>query len=55
MPEAAQDLHNGIDGFLTHAGLERRLAPNTITAYARDLARLCDFLVHRGVRSLGDL
>jgi integrase/recombinase XerC len=40
-----------IEDFATHLGLERRLSPNTVAAYRRDLTQLATFL-HRGGGSL---
>ncbi len=37
-----------IDAYLTHLQVERRLAPNTIESYARDLAQLADFAERAG-------
>ena len=42
-------LHGAIDAFLSHAALERGLAPNTIEAYAGDLARFAGWLEHAGI------
>lgn len=36
-------LRDAVDDFLRHARVERRLSPNTVDAYARDLARLLDW------------
>jgi len=49
-PTGAAALHAAVDGFLAHASVERGLAPKTIEAYARDLARLVGFLVRKGVQ-----
>ena len=38
-----------VDRFLTHLAVERGLAPNTLDAYARDLARLGTHLEREGV------
>ena len=40
-----------LDAFADHLRLERRLSPNTVAAYGRDLAQLAVFL-HRGGSSL---
>jgi len=37
-----------IDPYLTHLRVERRLSPNTVESYARDLARLAAFAERRG-------
>src|SRR5438445_3260605 len=42
-----------IDAFADHLGLERRLSPNSVAAYRRDLVLLGGFL-HRGGWSLSD-
>lgn len=44
------DLDAHIDAFLTHGAVERGLAPRTLEAYGRDLARFGAFLAQRGVR-----
>ncbi len=44
-------LRDSVEGFLTHLSIERGLAPRTIEAYTRDLARFVDFLRARGVAS----
>jgi integrase/recombinase XerD len=36
------DLAGWVDAYLTHLRVERALAPNTVEAYAHDLARLCE-------------
>jgi integrase/recombinase XerD len=41
-----------VDGFLAHAAVERGLAPRTIEAYARDLARFAGYLEGQGVGRL---
>ena len=47
---AATDL---VAEFLTHLEKERDVSPNTVTAYARDLADLQQFLsTHLGVEQL---
>ena len=42
--------HALVDAFLTHLTVERRLATNSVDAYARDLAQLARFA---SARSLG--
>ncbi|MCK6524142.1 site-specific tyrosine recombinase XerD [Myxococcota bacterium] len=42
-------LDEGIDEFLAHCRVERRLSKNTLDAYSRDLAELARFLHDRGV------
>jgi len=44
-----------VDAFLTHAAIERGLAPRTIEAYGRDLARLAGYLAEAGVTRLREL
>jgi integrase/recombinase XerD len=48
-------LDAAVDGFLRHAAVERGLAPRTLEAYARDLARFARFAAERGVRDTGAL
>jgi integrase/recombinase XerD len=43
-------LDRAIDAYLDHLRVERALAPNTLTAYATDLAKLARFAEERGVR-----
>ena len=38
-----------IDAYLNHVKVERSLSPNTVVAYARDLARFATFLQNAGV------
>lgn len=45
----------GIEGFLSYAQVERRLAENTLSAYARDLAELRAFLDRRGLCAAEDV
>jgi integrase/recombinase XerD len=49
------DLDQAVDAFLTHAAVERGLAPRTIEAYGRDLSRLCEHLVGAGILRLRDV
>lgn len=44
-----------IDAFLDHLAVERGLAPATVAAYGRDLARFAALLASRGVRDVGRL
>lgn len=44
-----------IDAFLSQAALERGLAPNTIEAYAGDLARFASWLAGAGIEAPGSL
>ena len=50
-------IHPGgaVDAFLRYAALERGLAPRTVEAYARDLARFVEFLERAGVRTVRDV
>ena len=52
---ATGELDAAFDGFLTHSAVERGLAPRTIEAYGRDLARLGTHLASTGVTRLRDL
>ena len=45
----APDLHTLVDAFLQHTKVERGLAPNTVSAYARDLARFAQHVSAAGV------
>ena len=44
-----------LEAFLASAAVERGLAPRTLEAYARDLARFAEHLERRGVASLAEL
>ncbi len=55
MAERGMAVHAAIDAFLSHAALERGLAPKTIEAYASDLARFASWLEGAGVDSPGSL
>jgi len=44
-----------VSAYLRYAGLERRLAKNTIASYRRDLAAYTDWLADQGVLSLDDV
>jgi integrase/recombinase XerD len=46
---ARGSLSRAVDGFLAHLSVERGLAPRTIEAYGRDLARFVAFLEEQGV------
>ena len=50
---SARSLDAALDGFLAHAAVERGLAPRTIEAYGRDLARFAAYLVRAGVAGVG--
>jgi integrase/recombinase XerD len=50
----SQDLPGAVDGYLRHLEVERRLSPNTLDAYRRDLARVAEFAAGRG-RQVVDL
>ena len=43
-PDSAAALPTEITDFLTHLAKERDVSPNTVKAYGRDLAELCEFL-----------
>jgi integrase/recombinase XerD len=49
------EVSRAIDAFLEHAAVERGLAPRTVEAYARDLARFADHLEEVGLRRLADV
>jgi len=50
-----ESLSPHIDSFLSMATVEKGLARNTIEAYSRDLGRLSEFLIGRGVSSWPDV
>jgi integrase/recombinase XerD len=52
--EGGTGLSAEVDAFLTYARVERGLAPKTVEAYARDLARFGGFLEGQGVLRLRD-
>jgi integrase/recombinase XerD len=43
------DLHGWVDAYLDHLRVERALAPRSVEAYARDLAKLCAHAEEQGV------
>ena len=49
MAEPSAALSAALDGFFAYASVERRLAPRTLDAYGRDLARFAGFLAERRV------
>jgi integrase/recombinase XerD len=53
--DTGADLSGAVDAFLTAARVERGLAPNTVEAYARDLARFTEHAARRGVRRPADV
>jgi integrase/recombinase XerD len=53
--EGEGPLAAAVEGFLAAAAVERGLAPRTVEAYARDLARFADHLAQRGVEALADV
>ncbi len=48
-------LEKAVDGFLTHASIERDLSPRTIEAYGRDLARFTGYLESARVYNLRNI
>ena len=48
-------LYGAIDAFLSHAAVERGLAPKTIEAYASDLARFASWLEAAGIAAPGSV
>jgi integrase/recombinase XerD len=50
--QGGRGLDAALDAFLAHAAVERGLAPRSIEAYGRDLARFRAWLEAEGVRSL---
>ena len=53
--ESRSKVDAAVDGFLAHAAVERGLAPRTLEAYGRDLARFSEHLERAGVARLADL
>jgi integrase/recombinase XerD len=49
------ELDRAVDSFLDHLKVERGLSPNTIDAYARDLARLVRGLAERGLTHVDEV
>jgi integrase/recombinase XerD len=49
------NVYGAIDAFLSHAAVERGLAPKTIEAYASDLARFASWLEDAGIAAPGSL
>ncbi len=50
--EARESVAAAVDAFLSYARLEQGLAPNTVAAYARDLARLVDLAEGTSAKAL---
>lgn len=44
-------IHRAVTAYLQHMGVERGLAPNTLAAYRRDLARYARYLTGQGCQS----
>ena len=55
MKQAKDALSPCIDAFLAMAAVEKGLAKNTVDAYARDLAKLSEFLISRSVDAWRDV
>ncbi|MGH0032319.1 MAG: site-specific tyrosine recombinase XerD [Myxococcota bacterium] len=49
------DVDACVDAFLTHGAVERGLAPRTLEAYGRDLARFAAYLEGQGVARMRDV
>ena len=54
-PAQAAELSGAVDAFLTAARVERGLAPSTVEAYARDLARFAEHAAGCGARRPADV
>src|SRR5512145_553225 len=52
---AESGLARAVEAFLASAAVERGLAPRTLEAYARDLARFASHLERRGVAAPGEV
>ena len=55
MVDPGTPLDVALEGFLAHARLEQGLSPRTVEAYGRDLTRLVEHLVARGVAAPAEL
>ncbi len=55
MADSPGSLDGALEGFLTHARVERGLAWRTLEAYGRDLARFAGWLERQGVRRVSQV
>ena len=51
-PPAASPLARSVQAYLDHLTVERGLAPNSLSAYGRDLRRYLEFCAGRGITSI---
>ena len=50
-----ESLSSHIDSFLSMVTVEKGLAKNTVEAYSRDLVRLADYLIAKGISAWGEV